>query len=321
MSTDTSRPREDEADGAPAESGSSGGDGGDAPKATSGARVLGNAGATAFVAPALGLIGVFLVFPALWTLYLAVTNLRLTGFAALSPEFVGLDNFLSVLTDPEFLNSLYVTLLFVLGSAVIGQTCLGFVLAWLLRDWQGWPRQVFEVLVIIAWIIPASVVAFLWLALLDDSGTLNALLPVNIDWLLEYPLLSIIVFNIWRGSAFSMLLFSAALDSMPPSHLETARLAGASLWQQLRDIVIPTIRGHILTALLLISLWTFNLFTPYLITAGGPGSQTETLPIYIYNVALSSGRLGYGAAISAIMLLINLLIALFYLRVVGRQET
>lgn len=289
--------------------------------ASSGANVLGRAGATAFVAPAAGLIGLFLIFPALWTLYLALTNMRLTGLAAAEPQFVGLENFIRAVSESEFLNSLYVTLWFVLGSAVIGQAILGFTLAWLLRDWRGWQRQAFEVLVIIAWIIPASVVAFLWIAMLDgDDGTLNTLSPVNVDWLLDYPLLSIIVFNTWRGTAFSMLLFSAALNSMPPSHLETARLAGASFWQQLRDVIIPSIRGHILTTLLLISLWTFNLFTPYLITAGGPGSQTETLPIYIYNVALSNGRLGFGAAISAIMLAINLIIAFVYLRVVGKQE-
>jgi multiple sugar transport system permease protein len=290
----------------------------DAPEAGG---VLGRRGAAAFVAPAFGLIGLFLVFPALWTLYLAVTNMRLTGLAAADPEFVGLENFVQVLTDPEFLNSLYVTLLFVLGSAVIGQTFLGFTLAWVLRGWQGALRQGFEVLVIIAWIIPASVVAFLWIAFLDaEGGTLNAISPVNLRWLLDYPLLSIIVFNVWRGTAFSMLLFGAALGSMPPSHLETARLAGASFSQQLRDVVVPSIRGHILTALLLISLWTFNLFTPFLITGGGPGSQTETLPIYIYNTALSAGRLGYGAAISAIMLVINLMIALIYLRVVGKRD-
>lgn len=293
----------------------------DEESATGGANVLGNKGAAAFVAPAAGLIGLFLVFPALWTLYLALTNMRLTGLAAAEPQFVGLENFLNAVSEGEFLNSLYVTLIFVLGSAVIGQAFLGFTLAWILRDWRGWQRQAFEVLAIVAWIIPASVVAFLWIALLDgDSGTLNTLSPVNIDWLLEYPLLSIIFFNTWRGTAFSMLLFSAALNSMPPSHLETARLAGASFWQQLRDVILPSIRGHILTTLLLISLWTFNLFTPYLITAGGPGSQTETLPIYIYNVALSNGRLGFGAAISAIMLVINLIIAWIYLRVVGKQD-
>ncbi|MDP8959999.1 MAG: sugar ABC transporter permease [Actinomycetota bacterium] len=288
-----------------------------------GAAVLGRQGAAAFVAPALGLIGVFLIFPALWTLYLGVTNLRLTGLAAAQPAFVGLQNFVRALSDPLFFNSLKVTVIFVLGSAVIGQMGLGFSLAWTLRDWRSWIRQVLEVLVIFAWIIPGSVVAFLWIAFLDGrSGTLNALLPFfgQLEWLLDLPMVSIIIFNTWRGTAFSMLLFAAALNAVPPSHLETARLAGASMWQQLRDVVFPTIRGHILTTLLLVSLWTFNLFTPYLLTRGGPNFRTEVLPIYIFREAFSSGRLGYGAAISAIMLAINLVVALFYLRVLREQR-
>ncbi len=285
---------------------------------TAGAVVLGRGGASAFVAPALGLVGVFLIFPALWTLYLGLTNARLTGLAAAEPQFVGLSNFVRALTDPLFRNSLKVTAIFVVGSAVVGQTGLGFLLAWSLRGWRGPVRSAIEVLVILAWIIPGSVVAFLWIALLDGrSGTLNTLIPGDggIEWLLRYPMASIIVFNTWRGAAFSMLLFGAALASLPPSHLETARLAGASAWQQLRDVILPSIRGHILTALLLISLWTFNLFTPYLLTRGGPNFQTEVLPIYIYRVAISSGQLGYGAAISAIMLAINLVVALVYLNV------
>lgn len=288
----------------------------------SGAAVLGKTGASAFVAPALGLIGIFLIFPALWTLYLGLTNMRLTGLAAAAPQMVGGANFSRALLDPLFRNSLRVTAIFVVGSAVVGQTGLGFLLAWLLRSWKGPLRSLVEVLVILAWIIPGSVVAFLWIALLDGrSGTLNALIPGSgIEWLLRFPMASIIVFNTWRGAAFSMLLFSAALASLPPSHLETARLAGASAWQQLRDVVLPSIRGHVLTALLLISLWTFNLFTPYLLTRGGPNFQTEVLPIYIYRVAISSGQLGYGAAISAIMLGINLVVALVYLHVL-RDKT
>lgn len=287
-----------------------------------GTGTLGPRGATAFVAPALGLIGVFLIFPALWTLYLGLTNLRLTGLSALAPQFVGLGNFTRALADPLFANSLRVTLIFVLGSAVVGQTGLGFLLAWTLRGWRGWLRSSVEVLVILAWIIPGSVVAFLWIALLDGrSGTLNAVLGrATTEWLLDYPMLSIIVFNTWRGTAFSMLLFGAALNSLPPSHLEAARLAGASGWQQLRDVVLPSIRGHILTALLLISLWTFNLFTPYLLTRGGPNFQTEVLPIFIFRNAISSGQLGYGAAISAIMLAINLVIALVYLNVLRDRQ-
>ena len=95
-------------------------------------------------------------------------------------------------------------------------------------------------------------------------------------------MLSIVVANTWRGTAFSMLLFGAALNSLPPSYLETARLAGASTWQQLTGVVLPSIKGYILTNLLLISLWTFNDFGPFLLIGGGLGRRTEVLPVYLY---------------------------------------
>ncbi|MGH2604596.1 MAG: carbohydrate ABC transporter permease, partial [Dehalococcoidia bacterium] len=285
---------------------------------------LGRSRAATFVAPAMALIAVFLVFPALWTLYLGITNYRLTGFAAAEPQIVGLENYTDALGDPRFAHSLSLTLLFVLGSALIGQSVLGFVLAWWLRRARPWVRRTVEALVLLAWILPSSIVAFLWIALLDrGGGTLNALLGTEgFGWLLAYPMLSIIVFNTWRGTAFSMLLYSAALGAVPPSQLETARIAGASGRQQLRDVVFPHIRGHVLTNTLLISLWTFNDFTPFLITAGGPEGRSEILPVYVYKVAISGGQLGFGAAISLIMLLINLVIALFYLRLLReRTET
>jgi multiple sugar transport system permease protein len=284
---------------------------------------LGRVRATAFVVPALALVGVFLVYPALWTLYLGLTNYRLTGLAAARPEVVGLDNYTRALSDPDFLSSLWLTLLYVLGSAVIGQCVLGFALAWVLRGVPKAVRTVVESLVMLAWILPGSVVAFLWIALLDrDSGTLNALLGTpGVGWLLQYPMLSIIVFNTWRGTAFSMLLFGAALNAVPPSQLETARMVGASGWQQLRDVVFPHIRGHVLTNLLLISLWTFNDFAPYLITAGGPDGRSEILPVFVYQVAIFDGQLGFGSAISLLMLLINLVIAVVYLRMLRERRS
>jgi multiple sugar transport system permease protein len=132
---------------------------------------------------------------------------------------------------------------------------------------------------------------------------------------------SIIVFNTWRGTAFSLLLFGAVLGSVPPSQLETARMAGASVLAQLRDVVFPQLRGHLLTNTLLISLWTFNDFTPYLITAGGPNRGSETLPVYVYNVAIFDGQLGYGSAISLLMLLVNLVIALLCLRLLRERRS
>ncbi|MEV4013606.1 sugar ABC transporter permease [Nonomuraea angiospora] len=285
---------------------------------------LGKGRAVAFVLPALVLIAVFLIFPALWTIYLGLTDYRLTGLAAAEPRVVGLGNYAAALSDPRFLTSLWLTVLYVGGSAIIGQAGLGFALAWVLRTRGGPVRRAVEGVVLLSWILPSAVVGFLWFALLDrDDGTLNALLHTpGFAWLLDYPLLSIIVFNVWRGTAFSMMLYAAALESVPPSHLETARLAGASVPQQLRDVVLPRIRRHVLTNLLLISLWTFNDFTPFVLTGGGPEGRSEILPVYVYRVALRDGQLGAGAAISFLILLVNLVFALAYLRLLrGRRET
>lgn len=283
---------------------------------------LGRARAMGFVAPALVLVGVFLVFPALWTLYLGLLEYSLTGSGAQAPVFVGLDNYVTAMKDPGFLRSLWLTLLFVAGSAVLGQNVMGFLLAWYFRSAGRVVRTTLNVLVLLAWILPGSVVAFLWQALLDRrGGTLNALLgTTDSAWVLEHPMAVIIIFNIWRGTAFSMLLYSAALSTVPSSHLEVARMSGARGWQQLRDIVLPSVKGYILTNTLLITLWTFNDFSPYLLTGGGPNGASEILPVYIYREAIIGGELGYGSAISLLLLLANLVIAVFYIRMLRSRD-
>jgi multiple sugar transport system permease protein len=277
--------------------------------------------AVAFVSPALALIGLFLVFPALWTVYIGLTNYTLTGPASVAPSFVGIENFLNALDDALFGNALWLTLLFVMGSAVLGQNVLGFGLAWLLRSAKPVVRRVVEALVLLAWILPSVVVAYLWTAVLDrDGGTLNALLGNgSTAWLVEYPMASLIVFNTWRGTAFSMMLYSSALAAVPPSQLETAKTMGASGWQTVRDVVFPHIRGHVLTNTLLISLWTANDFTPFLLTAGGPNHESETLPVFIYQQAIANGELGYSAAISFLLLIVNLVVSLLYLLLLRRR--
>jgi multiple sugar transport system permease protein len=277
---------------------------------------LGRGRASLFVAPALVLVGVFLVFPALWTLYLGLLDYALTGASAQHPSYVGTKNYSDALSDPAFTKALYLTLIYVGFSAVIGQNILGFLLAWYFRTAPRVVRTTLNVLVLLAWILPGSVVAFLWQALLDRrDGVLNIVLQTTgTAWTNDHPMAVIIVFNIWRGAAFSMLLYAAALNTVPASHLEVARMAGAGPWQQLRDVVLPTVRRHVLTNTLLITLWTFNDFTPFLLTGGGPNHESETLPIYIYSTAILHGDLGYGSAISLLLLLANLVIAVFYIQ-------
>lgn len=283
---------------------------------------LGRGPAAAFVAPALIVVGVFLVFPALWTLYLGLLHYSLTGATAKAPTFAGFSNYTQAIKDSLFTSSLFRTLLYVVLSAVVGQNCLGFLVAWYLQRARAGIRGLLNILVLLAWILPSSVAGFLWTALLDRrNGTLNALLhTAGTPWLIDHPMAVIIVFNIWRGSAFSMLLYSAALSTVPKSQLEVARLSGARPWQQLRDVVIPTIRRHALTNSLLITLWTFNDFTPYLLTSGGPNNESNILPIFIYKTALVGGKLGYGSAISLLLLLANLVIAAVYVRLLREPK-
>jgi multiple sugar transport system permease protein len=296
-----------------------------APRRSTDTSGLGKARAFGFVAPALLLIGVFLIFPALWTIYIGLTDYQLTGPAAIAPKVVGLENYLEALNDALFSNALWLSLLFVIGSAVLGQNLLGFALAWTLRSAKPWLRRLVEGLVLLSWILPGVVVAYLWIAVLDRTGgTLNAMLGTpGMAWLIQYPMACLIVFNTWRGTAFSMMLYSSALAAVPPSQLETARMVGAGRLQTVRDVVFPHIRGHVLTNTLLISLWTFNDFSPFLLTAGGPNHRSETLPVFIYQQAIGgegNGRLGYASAISLLLLLANLVVALVYLALLRRRR-
>ncbi|MFQ5971262.1 MAG: carbohydrate ABC transporter permease [Alphaproteobacteria bacterium] len=284
-----------------------------------------------FIFPAVVFVLVFLIVPFFWVFLLGFTNQTLTGATAANPEFVGLQNYARLFDFSrwtrrgEFGSSLWITFQFVIGSALIGQAGLGLAIATIFHGRRGAVKSVVTVLVVVAWIVPEVVVAFAWQAFLNpDSGTLNSLLRLvgapNPDWLFDYPVLSIIVFNTWRGTAFSMLLFASALETIPPSYLETADVVGASGWRKFVDIRLPLLRGHILTDLILITLFTFNTFTPFLLTGGGPSFKTNLLSIYTFQTAFRFFEFGKGGAIAMVIMLINLILALGYLAMIRRQR-
>lgn len=276
-----------------------------------------------FLLPALVFVAVFLIYPFFSIFTMSFTNQTLVGAAARNPQFVGLENYVELFNFDRWMrrgelgHSLWLTAQFVISSALIGQAGLGLLLATVFHNRKGVLRETIYTLAITAWIIPDVVVAFAWFAYLDPDGTLNTVLQSlglrPIDWLFDYPMLSIILFNTWRGTAFSMLLFSSALASIPPSQLETAEVIGASGWQKFRDILLPQLSRYILTDLLLITLWTFNTFTPFLLTGGGPVLQTDLISIYTYRTGLQFFQFGKGSAIAVVVMVINLLLAGIYL--------
>ncbi|MCC6803638.1 MAG: sugar ABC transporter permease [Anaerolineae bacterium] len=284
-----------------------------------------------FLLPALVFVAVFLIYPFFSIFQMSFTNQTLVGVAAANPQYVGLDNYAELfnvanwMRRGEFGASLLLTAEFVVGSALIGQAGLGLLLATIFHNRKGILRETIFTLAIAAWIIPDVVVAFAWFAYLDPDGTLNMVLNAvgirSFDWLFHYPMLSIILFNTWRGTAFSMLLFSSALGSIPPSQLETASVIGASAWQKFRDILLPQLGRYILTDMLLITLWTFNTFTPFLLTGGGPVNQTDVVSIYIYRTGLKFFEFGKGSAVAVVVMIINLLLAGVYLMISRSRRT
>lgn len=274
------------------------------------------------LAPAFLFIGLFLLFPFLWVLVISFTDRTLLGASAANPQFVGLENFRSLfdfdtwMRTGEFGWSLYLTVYFVIGS-VLGQLAVGLGIALLFNRRKGFLRELIFTLVTLAWILPEAAIAFTWTSFLDPDGTLNSVIGAlglgRPDWLLDYPLISIILFNIWRGSAFSMLLFSAALGNVRPSYLETAEVVGANAWQRFRDILFPLIRPQFVTALILITLWTFNVFTPFLLTQGGPAFRTDIVAIHTYRIAFQFFEFGLGSAVAVVVMVINLVLAGIYL--------
>jgi multiple sugar transport system permease protein len=285
----------------------------------------------AFLTPALIFVAIFLLLPFFWIFYLSFTNRTLTGITAAHPEYVGLANYNRLfdfsrwMRYGEFGSALKITFQFVIGSALLGQAIVGMVIAWAFYRRKGFLRELVFTLAVLAWIVPEAVAAFAWSAYLDvDHGTLNTILgSIGLgkpDWLFYHPLFSIIFFNTWRGSAFSILLFSSALETIPPSYMETADVVGASAWRKFRDILFPLLRGHILTDLILITLWTFNVFTPFLLTGGGPTFKTQLVSIYTYRTAFKFFEFGRGGAIAVVMMLINFALAAGYLFMLRRQR-
>ncbi len=268
--------------------------------------------------PALLLLGVFFAGPLIWAVYSAFTDVALTGSA--SVNFIGFDNFATMWKDSQFWNSLWLTLVFVVGSAVIGQNTLGLLVALLLRGRGKVARGVVSGLVIAAWTVPETVAGFCWYSYLHRDGTLNGILGwfgLSQNWLYTTPMLAVILANVWRGTAFSMLVYQAALNDVPPELHEAAAVDGASAWQRLRSVTLPLIRRSIVSNLMLITLQTLAAFgLIYVMTKGGPGTKSSTTPIYMYQESFQFYKLGYGTAMALVLLVIGALFSLIYVKMI-----
>ncbi|MDX3524375.1 sugar ABC transporter permease [Streptomyces scabiei] len=272
--------------------------------------------------PATVLLVLFLAGPVAYCAFIAFTDLQLTGQA--EDSFIGFENFRTAFGDEAFLNAVRLTLVFTVVSALLGQNTLGLALAALMRRASKPVRTLVGGIVVTAWVLPEVVAGFLLYAFFRREGTLNAVLdwlrlPTQ-NWLYTLPILAVSFANVWRGTAFSMLVYSAALNEIPKEITEAAEMDGAGGWRRMWHITLPMIRRSIGTNLMLITLQTLSVFgLIWVMTRGGPGGRSQTLPLFMYEEAFQKSMIGYGTAVALLLLVVGSLFSVIYLRLLRTE--
>jgi ABC-type sugar transport system permease subunit len=239
-------------------------------------------------------------------------------------KYVGPENFVTLFNDPNFYTSLKVTLMFVGGSVAL-QFGMGLLMAIVLNQ-QVRGSGVYRAILIIPWTISAVIAAFSFKFILDDNfGILNYILNQmgieSVGWLSDPNVVvwSLVIANMWYGTPFTLLFLTAGLLSINPSLFEAARIDGASKMRSFLHITLPLLKPFMIINLVLITMWSVNLFDIQLImTGGGPLFSSTTASLYMYRQAFEFGLLSKGAAAGIILILINLAVAIAYVKFLRR---
>ncbi|MBR3371363.1 carbohydrate ABC transporter permease [Roseinatronobacter sp.] len=274
----------------------------------------------AMLSPAVLVTLAIVFFPMVQTVWMSLHDYVL--FRPNVFEFVGLKNFRAALNDEVFWISLRHTIIW-MAATIPAQLLLGLVTALLLNQQFPW-RPVARALVIIPWALPSVVIALMWVWIYDSNyGIANELLlrvgliQRAIPWLAnpDTALAAIILTLTWQGFPFFAVMILAGLQSIPRSYYEAASIDGASSWRQFWHITLPGISGVVVTAVLLRTIWVANSFDViFVMTGGGPGYATHTLPLYAFIKARTNLDFGYGSAIATLFTLMLMVIVLVYLR-------
>ena len=280
-----------------------------------------------WLVPVAVMLGVFYLYPILDVFRLGMTNASLVG----SDERYTIVTLQAMFENPALLDILKTTFVFTIAS-VIGQQVLGLAIALLVM--RGERRKLkgmvaLRTIVLIAWVIPGIANGLIWQMLFSEApfGAINSVLRLMhiapVAWLSDpaNAMISAIISNVWRGTAFSMIVFYAALKGIDPTLYEAANVDGANGWQKFRFVTLPMMRSAILVNSILITIQTLNTFDAIIsLTGGGPGRATEVLSLFTYNTVFRNYDLAGGSMLSVLMLAISLALALFYAAFLPRWE-
>ena len=288
-------------------------------------RIKGQLAGFCFVLPAVLVVGLLLLYPVCTSLFYSFTSKHLIKQ---SFKMVWFDNYVAILKDPVFWRSFLTNIVWTVTS-LVGQLLVGFFAALALERIE-YAKGFFRTVLIIPWAFPSIVIALSWKWILNGVNGFvpNILLKLGIcetvpqfltSTTLVFP--TMVFINIWFGAPLIMVNVLSALQTVPRDQYEAAEIDGASSFQSFVHITIPHIKVVMGLLMVLRTIWIFNSFDMiYLITGGGPGGLTQTVPIYAYNVGWGLKMLGRSSAVTVILLIFLLTVCMMYFRLLDRWE-
>ncbi len=278
--------------------------------------------------PVIIILGLFYLYPVIDVFRFALTDVTLIG----QDYRYTLDTVISTLTDADLPFILWITVIFT-GGSVVGQQIMGLIIAMVVIRAER--RRLFgptilRTTALIAWVVPGIAVGIIWQMLFSEApfGAINSVLRMigarPVAWLSnpDMAMWSVIISNIWRGTAFSMVVMYAALKSIDIVLYEAADIDGANPWQKFFYVTLPQLRPAILVNMILITIQTVNTFDAVIaLTGGGPGRATEVISLYAFNIVFRNYDLAQGSVISIIMLLFSLILSIIYAWFLPREAT
>jgi len=273
-----------------------------------------------FTLPALLVVFSLIIYPLGYAIFISTQRTNLIS----EWEFVGARYYLQLLTDPEFLNSLRISLVFAF-FVVVGNFAVGLLLAVILNQKIKF-ATFFKIILMLPWLLPEVVVALIWKWLFNPTyGLINYILnsigiiDSDVSWFdsSASALAGVIFVATWKGYPIVMIMMLAGMKNIPQERYEAAAVDGASRLQQFRHITLPGLRPIFLVTLILETAWWFKHFTIiWLMTSGGPAGATKVVSIDIYQQAFANFNFGLAAAESVIILSILLAASYIYSRAI-----
>lgn len=267
-----------------------------------------------FLLPALLVVLIVVLYPLCYEVWLSFRNVTLLNLKSKSYPFVGIDNYINIFKDKIFYSTLLRTVIWT-GINVCFHVGVGMFLAILLnRKLPG--KTLIRVLLILPWAVPQYIAALAWKGMFNvEYGAVNIALTkvfganAAIPWLSDpkWSFIASIITNIWLGIPFMMMIALGGLQSIPQELYEAADVDGATGWQKIKSITLPLLKPVMTPAIILGTVWTFNMVNViYIITSGAASEEAQILVTLVYKKAFEYYRYGYAAAFSVIIFAILL---------------